>query len=387
MSSYRDDVNDTAVASDATWAGLRSLAESTARARDALLFGLAFVVAEGAVAGDAVVDRVRPVLVEHAVISDAVLDHAQVRTVVTERATVRDAVLGRTRTLLVESATASDAVMTAATSWVVEEAVASDVFMGQRRGATLVVERARAADVLVGLGRTLVVDAAQAADTALGRLRASVMVVEQAAAGDLVVDGASAAPAALVATGRASDEVMDRLRAADLVADLPASGWDELMHPGGLLGQAWTAEVGTWGMSRYAPMAFTGLAVIDGVVYGAGPDGVFALDGQGEVISAQVRTGQLDMTGSVLAHPLESRVEYELDGGAWLDVTQTQSGATGQTYTYSLPTKKADVLTNARFVLGRGLRGRHFAYTLRLTGERAYINDWSVVLAPSKRSL
>ena len=47
----------------------------------------------------------------------------------------------------------------------------------------------------------------------------------------------------------------------------------------------------------------------------------------------------------------------------------------------------ADALTNARAVFGRGLRGRHFAYTLRLKGQRAYINDWSVLTAASKRSI
>ena len=37
MSSYRDDMNDTAVASDSNWMGLRSIAESAARASNAIL--------------------------------------------------------------------------------------------------------------------------------------------------------------------------------------------------------------------------------------------------------------------------------------------------------------------------------------------------------------
>ena len=68
-------------------------------------------------------------------------------------------------------------------------------------------------------------------------------------------------------------------------------------------------------------------------------------------------------------------------------VTTTQSG-TPVTYDYPLDARPvADALTNARAVFGRGLRGRHFAYTLRLEGQRAYINDWSVLTAASKRSI
>ena len=95
----------------------------------------------------------------------------------------------------------------------------------------------------------------------------------------------------------------------------------------------------------------------------------------------------MDMTGDVLAHPLEAHIEYELRGTATFDVTTTQAG-TPATYSYPLNARPtADALTNARAVFGRGLRGRHFAYTLRLTGQQAYINDWSVLVAPSKRSI
>ena len=68
-------------------------------------------------------------------------------------------------------------------------------------------------------------------------------------------------------------------------------------------------------------------------------------------------------------------------------VTTTQAGAS-TTYTYPLDARPvADALTNARAVFGRGLHGRHFAYTLRLTGQRAYINDWSVLVTTGKRSI
>ena len=269
-----------------------------------------------------------------------------------------------------------------------EQARGSDTIIGQRHSTQTVVEKAKGKDVLMGIQRTLLVETAHCGDLVLGRAHAKTLLIEAAAGADEVLDAVSARPVVLVEHARANDEVFDQLHASTLVVEAQAVGWDELLTTGALVGQAWTAEAGAWAMSRYAPFGFTGLAVIDGVVYATGPDGVFALDGDAETMTAEVRTGALDMTGEVLAIPVESRIEYELLGQAWMDVTQTQGGAAAQTFTYPLDARlDSAVLTNARFQFGRGLKGRTFAYTLRLTGQRAYINDWSVLVAPSKRSL
>ena len=139
-------------------------------------------------------------------------------------------------------------------------------------------------------------------------------------------------------------------------------------------------------MSRYLPYTFRGLAVIDGVAYGMSADGVYALDGDSETIAASMRTGKLDIGQGGLVHPLAAYMEYELDGAAEMDVTTTQSGQ-AETYTYTLPNEVADELTNGRFIFGRGLRGRHFSFTLRMTGTHGYINDLSVNVTATKRSV
>jgi hypothetical protein len=141
-------------------------------------------------------------------------------------------------------------------------------------------------------------------------------------------------------------------------------------------------------MSRYAPFTFNGLAVIDGVLYGTTADGVYALSARGEAIEARMATGKVDMGKGVLVHPVAAYLEYELDadGAAVMDVTTTQSG-TAETYSYPLESEPAAELTNGRIVFGRGLRGRHFSFTLRLTARHAYINDLRVESAPTKRSV
>ena len=69
---------------------------------------------------------------------------------------------------------------------------------------------------------------------------------------------------------------------------------------------------------------------------------------------------------------------------ASLAVTTTQSGA-AQTYAYPLAVEPAAELTNGRFVLGKGLRGRHFAFELQMQARSGVINDLRVDAAPTKR--
>ncbi|AYO54386.1 hypothetical protein [Acinetobacter wuhouensis] len=151
-------------------------------------------------------------------------------------------------------------------------------------------------------------------------------------------------------------------------------------------GSAWTANVDTWAMSRYQDYGFSELVVIDGVLYGVAEDGVYQLDAK-ELIEAKLATGQLDLGQGQLVHPLGAYLEYELSGNSRkleVGVSTTQSG-TKQTYYYLLPTEKADYLTNGRVLFGRGLRGRHFAFEIKISGEHGYINDLNIDITSTKR--
>ncbi len=153
-------------------------------------------------------------------------------------------------------------------------------------------------------------------------------------------------------------------------------------------GYAWTANVDTWAMSRYQDYGFSELVVIDGVLYGVGEDGVYRLDAN-SFVDAKLTTGQLDLGQGQLVHPLGAYLEYELSGNTRkleIGVSTTQSGAK-QTYTYNLPTEPSNYLTNGRVLFGRGLRGRHFAFELKMSGEHGYINDLSIDVAATKRRI
>lgn len=151
-------------------------------------------------------------------------------------------------------------------------------------------------------------------------------------------------------------------------------------------GNAWTANVDTWAMSRYQDYSFSELVVIDGVLYGVGADGVYRLDAN-SFVDAKLTTGQLDLGQGQLVHPLGAYLEYELSGSSKkfeIGVSTTQSG-TKQTYTYNLPTEPSNYLTNGRVLFGRGLRGRHFSFEIKIGGLYGYINDFSIDIAATKR--
>ncbi|MFG5779859.1 hypothetical protein ACFIQF_22595 [Comamonas sp. J-3] len=386
MSEYRDDMQDTAVASDSVFIRLYTTVDDGARAGDRVFVGIGFVVDDAAIAGDKVVDKTLATVTDRAVAGDQVLQALHAANLVTEQAIAGDRVLDVLRSLVEDGAIASDAVLDSALTLITDTAMAGDEVISQRSVVQLVADSAKASDQAFVIFSNVVDDGAVAGDMVLGSARIATLVQDSAVAGDEVLSEVRSAVYLVVDRATAADEVIDRLHAVQLVVDA-AMAYDEAVMPGQLLGQVWTANAGNWAMSRWAPFGVTGLAVVDGVMYATTPDGVYALDGADEQMQAEVRTGLIDMTGQALGLPVESHIEYELAGTAYMDVTQTQ---TGQRKTYPYPLKgrpQADALTNARFEFGRGLRGRHFAYTLRLMGTSAHINDWTVLAPASKRSL
>lgn len=387
MSNYRDDITDTAVASSSTWMGLKFLVESSALITSALIVTIGVMHVDGAIASDQVFDSPGHVLTDSATISDSYVDHLSARVLVVDSAAISDRVIDRLRVLHQDSAVASDSVVDRLRVLSVDGATISDQVIGHRTVRELVTDSARISDYAWQPSIDMIEDTAVIGSEAFGKLRARVLLVDSAQISDEVLDAHRAALLMLVDSAHISSEVIDHLHASVLVIDGAVIDDDV---PGAALaddsGQAWTASADSWAMSRYAPYTFASLAVIDGVLYGMNNDGVYALDGGDAAIAAKIVTGKVDVGQGILVHPQAAYLEYELDGTAELDVTTTQSGAAG-TYTYALEQELANELTNGRFKLGLGLRGRHFAFTLRLNARSGYINDLSVKAAPTSRRI
>lgn len=385
MSDYRDDSHDIAIISDRTWGGQKGLAGAHARIADRVFYRLGEVLADTAHLTDAVQDRSLGGLVDSAHLTDAVIGHLSASVALSDDAKIGARVRERLQVTLGDSAVLSDAV----TDWLAhlsrDAAHLADAVSGQRTARTLVEDAAQLQGLVINLAVTLVDESVGIADACLDRLQARILLADALTVTDGVVDGGSAQAIASDAA-RAAATYVDALRAKQIIID-SAELLDRLLHDDGFESQAWTANTSTWAMSRYQPYSFTSVAVIGGLIYATGKDGVYALSGGDETIAAHLRTGKLDLGGEegVLVHPLGALVEYELDGEASLRVRQTQSGSSEEVYDYPLPSKPAEVLTNGRFLFGRGLRGRHFAFDLTLQGRRALINDLRLEVAPTKR--
>ena len=153
----------------------------------------------------------------------------------------------------------------------------------------------------------------------------------------------------------------------------------------GIGGVAWTSNVDSWAMSRYADYQFNQLVAINGRLYGVNDDGVYLMEADG-IVDAKLKTGKIDLSGDRLVHPLAAFLEYELNGQLSIDVTTTQSG-TAQTYNYRLPSELANELTNGRVQFGRGLRGRHFSFGVNITASKAHVNALRIDMTDTNRRI
>ena len=281
--------------------------------------------------------------------------------------------------------TVDDAVLERAGSTLLDQAAVSDAVLDARHAAQLVQDSLRLHDRAWQPARQLIEDHLLASAGVLDRLRARAMLADELGAADEVLDARASPSVVLTDAVQVADESWGALAARSVATDTVVIE-DAVVPTGALQGQVWTAPTESWAMSRYAPAQAEQLAVINGVLHAVTAEGVFALDGDAETMSAEVRTGLLDIGQGQLALLDAAYVEYELDGAASMTVGRPQTGAM-QHWTYTLPPELAGTLTNGRFKFGRGLRGRHFSFTLRLDGTRGYINDWQTLFAKSQRRI
>lgn len=452
MSNYRDDNQETLIASDKTFGGLRAVVDEVIRASDALLFGIAITLSGSAIASDEVIDTSTQVMTNTAIISSAVIDSRTGYYLHTDQAKTSETVSYGLRELVSDSAIAHDyAPAGSVTALTTDTAIASDVITAQRTAFSMVADTVTAKDSVTAIERDLNSDSVSVSDSISGKLNA-VQVAEDSAgindahlgtlasvvtdnaiisdnllaqriASSIIDDSAkatdtllsnysdtlhdSASIADFIADKQHSrnviidsvltddevidninqntavqegafinNEVVDALNATVLIID-NAVIEDESVSVGGAQGQAWTANVDSWAMSRYNPYNYNRLVVINGVLYGEADDGIYRLDQQESAVTATIKTGKMDLGKGALTHPSTAYLEYELSGGASMTVSTTQKGVEQQ-YTYMLPSEVADELTNGRFIFGRGLRGRHFAFELIMIGTHGHVNDLSI---------
>lgn len=459
MSDYRDDNQDTAIASDRTFGGLRAVVDEVLHLSDALLFGIAITLSSSALASDEVIDSSIQVLHDSALISEQVTDTKITNQLHTDSAKISEQYQHGLLAVQSDSAVIKDYLITGSTRSITKDsAQISDSTTSQRIVTHLVADSARAKDGITAIERDLIIDSMAIAESTTDKLQAVQLINDSAGVTDsaigsiatLITDSAFAygqpftqrnvislvsdsmpitdkllfnrvdiitddvaisdattgkfgAAGTLIDTAAISDtvldsiiqnsiiidsiaitdEVIDKLDAMVLIID-GAVIEDSVLSSGGAQGQAWTANVDSWAMSRYNPYNYNRLVVIDDVLYGEADDGIYRLDQEVNAVTAIVKTGKMDLGRGQLTHPASAYLEYELNGGASMTVHSTQKGIEQQ-YTYMLPSEVAGELTNGRFIFGRGLRGRHFAFELIMIGTHGHINDLTIEHLPTSR--
>jgi predicted acyltransferase (DUF342 family) len=152
-----------------------------------------------------------------------------------------------------------------------------------------------------------------------------------------------------------SDGVTFRQQMSLLVED-QAYIWDEpLLPPSGV---AWTANTDSWAASRYAGFTLNSLAVINGVLYGAGDAGLYRIDGStdvGAAIAASFTTGQHTNRDDSMRRGGYVYTTMQTDGEMQVQVLDVQAGVPTEN-TYPFESRPAQAPTPTRAKLGKGLR-------------------------------
>lgn len=325
------------------------------------------LITEQCIIADQVVHVVNrsQLIVDQCSITDTINDHLSRSDVITEQLTAIDNVLDQNRTIIVD------------------QVHVADHDRSYKQANVVVKEKVRATDRSIRVHADTVTDALRVSDTLNVRVRATDTVHDRIVISDQLQSSITF-----------SQHIIDKLAIHDVVkGSLTAKQHlqdyvfiDDLIPNQPTAGYAWTANADTWAMSRYDSYNYQDLAVIDGVLYGLGEDGLYQLDADTPV-QAKLTTGKIDLGRGQLVHPVAAYLEYELSGSSkqlQVGVGTTQSGSK-QAYFYQLPTETADYLTNGRVLFGRGLRGRHFSFEINISGEHGYINDLNIDLAATKR--
>ncbi len=359
--------SDSAIASDELLSGsTRSITTDSAQVSDSTTSQriVTHLVTDSARAKDSITAIERDLIIDSLAIADSATDKLQAVQLINDSAGATDSAIGSIATLITDSAFAYGQPFT------------------QRNVVSFVADNMPITDKLLFNRADIIIDDVVISDTTTGKFGAAGTLIDTAVISDAVLD--SIIQNIIIMDSIAiTDEVLDKLDAMVFIID-GAVIEDNVLSSGGAQGQAWTANVDSWAMSRYNPYNYNRLVVINGVLYGEADDGIYRLDQEVSAVTATVKTGKMDLSGGQLTHPVSAYLEYELNGGASMTVHSTQKGVEQQ-YTYILPSEVAGELTNGRFVFGRGLRGRHFAFELIMIGTHGHINDLTIEHLPTSR--
>jgi len=290
-------------------------------------------------------------------------------TVVTEVATVADVAAYSLSYVAIDTLTvmATAAIVRRVTALTSEALQASDAALGA------IAER------YVGQRVSHVQEALQVHD-AISSFRRSMLLVEHLVAADGTGSGGRV-DALVTELTRISDAYV--LSGRTTVTVFESALVEDQAAPVGH-GEAWTANTDTFAGSRYTDLPFNSIAAIGDVLYGAGEEGLYAMDARlddGQPVQASIVTGQRTAGESVVRGGyLYSTMAA--DGPMQVRVLDVAGGRKGG-HTYPFERRPADDVAPMRAKYGKGVRSRYWQFEVlnqdgtdfRISGGLAWVID------------
>lgn len=184
MSNYRDDTTDTAIANDATWAGLKTIADDTARVKELFILAIAALSINSAVASDELTGRVVSQLQSSAVASDSIFGKLTATNTRQDSAKASDRFILKQTMVATDSAQSTEYWHSTIANMATDIATGHDLTNGVMRATNINADTAIATDYAASFARELGSDTAIASDIALSKSKTSVLGKDTAIASD-----------------------------------------------------------------------------------------------------------------------------------------------------------------------------------------------------------
>lgn len=373
MANPCDLAEDDLLLDDAHQSDVIASHDDAASAGDGHIHEVVSLTVESATLDDAAIERATLEVDETAVLDDAVSIGLSATTDVIEVATLNDASATFLSQDTEEAVELADAVTHRVESNTVEAAELVEATEIAGTFTTDVDEAAVLDDAVRDGAVQLVADAAELADATTDAVQRSDAAVELAVLDDEVQIGATVVT--LAADGAVLDDAhTDRLDATDAVTEV--AYLDDATVGGG--NASWRAHVETWAVSRYTNTPWNSMAVIDGALFAAGPEGIYELAGNtdaGVEITATLQHDWLNWAPDRRGNPAPDHhlkrprylylEEVKADGELAVTLGYVTIDGAKSVSEYPLPDVAATGFINVRVPLGRGIRSQFLQPTIR----------------------
>lgn len=262
-----------------------------------------------------------------------------------------------------------------------ESIAASAVAFSQLMAITSVAELMAAFSFSGSISEQLVSDAVQANGMF------SPMAFKQRLLADSILASSTALPSARVTVFSNDGVVLDgKFSFSSVMSAVLNDGAAVLVSisVGGEVITCWCTNAENLASSEYRGYNFNSLCAAGGKYYGAGPAGIYLLEGDtdaGVPIAASLLTGLMDFGSASVKHVPAGYISRMSDGAMNIAVVTVTEGRK-QVNNYVVAAAVADAPRNARVPFGKGLRARYWQLELSNVGGADFMVD-EVAMTPA----